>query len=242
MGKTLGKPIRRGLTPRLPPEPAAPPSGIPGVVAARALTDPITISVICPTLNRHDHHEALYKTFANQDYAAKDLWVIDDSPTTSPFFMKLGSSDPRVHYQRSPSRTSIGHTRNLLIQLCSGSVIAHFDDDDFYEPHYLSAMLGRMQHADADFVKLSVWNERNEKDGGRWQYDGHRKAQHDLWGWGFSYMYRRYVATRVSFPAISHAEDYAFVQSLWATGMKTELVRDGASWVQKRYSVHERRA
>jgi len=242
MGKTLSKPIQRSLTPRLPPAPSSPPSGVPGVVATRELQDPVTISVICPTLNRHNHHEALYRTFASQDHEAKDLWVIDDSTSPSPFFTKLGDSDPRVHYQRSQVRTSIGHTRNALIQACAGAVVAHFDDDDFYAPHYLSSMLERLRRADADFVKLCVWNERNEKDGGRWQYDGYRKAQHDLWGWGFSYVYRRYVATRVSFPAISHAEDYAFVQSLWAVGLKTEMVRDGADWVLKRYSEHERRA
>jgi glycosyltransferase involved in cell wall biosynthesis len=243
MGKTLQKPIQRGLSPRHAPAPrsAPAPAGLPNVVAARELPDPVTISVICPTFNRHGFHEALYRTFTSQDHPAKDLWVLDETSVPSPFFTALGDKDPSVHYLHA-QRTSIGHARNTLIQSCSGSVVAHFDDDDVYAPHYLSSMLDQLRRADADLVKLASWNERNEKNGDRWRYEGHRRPQRDLWGWGFSYMYRRYVTTRVSFPTISHAEDYQFVQSLWAQGLRTHLVRDGADWVEKRYSEHERRA
>src|SRR5208283_140358 len=125
------------------------------------------------------------------------------------------------------------HKRNILIEHARGDLVAHFDDDDAYGPQYLSSMLVRLaQHTDADFVKLGRWNERREWNGHRWTYDGRSTSYANMWGYGFSYVYRRWVASRVSFPHTNSGEDYSFVNGLWRAGMKTELVFDGPDWVE----------
>src|SRR5208282_2636555 len=131
----------------------------------------------------------------------RDMWVLDDSSEPSPFFCSLRDSDERVHYIHHNGRLSIGHKRNILIEHARGDLVAHFDDDDAYGPQYLSSMLVRLaQHTDADFVKLGRWNERREWNGHRWTYDGRSTSHANMWGYGFSYVYRRWVTSRVSFP------------------------------------------
>jgi len=205
---------------------------LPGISGSRGLPSPITVSVTCPTFNRHHRHEALYRSFEKQTYEHKDLWIIDDSGSESPFFQRLGQSDPRVHYIALPRdwRVSTGCKRNWLIEKSAGSVIAHFDDDDCYAPRYIASMVNRLVQEDADLVKLSAWHERRENGGRCWT---ERPGNHgDVWGWGFSYVYRRSVASRVHFPDIRSGEDYPFVLALQRVGMKAVLIGDGASWVE----------
>ena len=206
--------------------------GLPNAPPSRDLGSPPTVSIIVPTLNRHDKHEALYRYFQEQDYPERDMWVLDDSGEPSPFFCSLRDSDERLHYIHTTDRQSIGHKRNQLIAMAGGDVIAHFDDDDVYRPPYLSAMIDRLVRMDADFIKLGRWNERREWNNHRWTYEGKQNVNANLWGWGFSYVYRRWVSHRVSFPHINGGEDYSFVTGLWQAGMKTELVFDGADWLE----------
>ena len=201
-----------------------PSEGIEGLSAVRELPTPVSVSVICPTYNRHDRHEGLYTAFQTQDHPDKDLWILDDSPTPSPFFVhKLHNKDPRVNYIHRPERLTIGDKRNRLIAASAGSVVAHFDDDDWYAPTYLSSMVGALVQTNADFVKCSIWKERREKDNHRRTMDARQNRHANLWGYGFSYMYRRFACTRASFP-LNNNEDYAFLQALRAAGLKAELV------------------
>jgi len=189
------------------------------------------VSIIVPTYGRQDRHEALYRGFQHQDHPDRDMWILDDSPEPSPFFCSLRGSDERLHYIHQAERQTIGHKRNQLIDMARGDVVAHFDDDDVYNPQYLSSMIDRLVQLNADFVKLGCWNERREWDGRRWTYDA-RNAKPNLWGWGFSYVYRRWVCGHVSFPHTNTGEDYSFVNGLWRAGLRTELVHDGAHWVE----------
>ncbi|HSX26996.1 MAG TPA: glycosyltransferase [Chlamydiales bacterium] len=125
------------------------------------------ISVICPTYNRSDRHANLYAAFDQQTYENKELLVLDDSPEPSLFFTHL--KDPRVKYINLPERGTIGFKRNFLIGLASGELIAHFDDDDYYAPTYLTTMVNQL--GSADLVKLSRWLAWREIDGTFWEWD-----------------------------------------------------------------------
>src|ERR1700733_11401945 len=132
----------------------------------------MTISVICPTYNRPERHKNLYEVFNAQDYKEKELLVFDDSPESSPFFS--GLQDQRVKYTHIPSISSIatfsiGVKRNCLVQMASGDIVSHFDDDDYYGPAYLSTMKKLL--ADSDFVKLSKWLAWREADKTLWECD-----------------------------------------------------------------------
>jgi glycosyltransferase involved in cell wall biosynthesis len=227
VGKTLRGGVRRSHRPS---------SSLPlaqgglGIAAARTLTPPVSVSVICPTRNRPERHPGLYDVFQKQDYPDADLWVLDDSETPSSYLHYIAARDLRVHYVHSAFPLTIGAARNEMLRRCSGAVVAHFDDDDWYAPTYLSSMVKRLLDTDSDLVKLAAWTDRSDIDNTRFVYDARRKSDNNLWGWGFSYVYRRHVATRVSFHEQrvrgggNVCEDYPFVLGLRAAGMKTTLV------------------
>jgi glycosyltransferase involved in cell wall biosynthesis len=200
------------------------------IVANRDLPSPLTVSVVCPTYNRHAMHERLYSGFHEQDYPHKELWVLEDTHTISPFFSTC--TDPEVHYLHTSQKKTIGAKRNQAMRLATGAIIAHFDDDDVYAPNYLSSMIDALVRADADFVKLDRWNEHRLHDGHRRVYDARRQLHANMWGWGFSYVYRRFVGAHASFPNINSGEDYAFVLAVQAAGLRTAQVEGGVNWVE----------
>jgi hypothetical protein len=112
-------------------------------------------------MGRQDLHEALYATYARQQYAGPiELVVFDESSEPSPFFRAL--ADPTVRYFHQPAPpsdgvTHIGRARNILSRLAQGEVCVVLDDDDNYEPAYTTTLVDRMQRSGADIVHLSRW-------------------------------------------------------------------------------------
>ena len=140
-------------------------------------------------------------------------------------------------YFSSPTRLTIGAKRNALIQAARGDVIASYDDDDLYHPTHLSHVVEWLR--DHDFAKLSVFRMRREADGSEWRWDTTRcgedcyvvtgdgttlgpvPADKDqagcdsaLWGYGFSFCFRRAVAIAEPFADMSLGEDYEFAQRI----------------------------
>jgi glycosyltransferase involved in cell wall biosynthesis len=204
------------------------------------VTVPVRVSVLCPTFGRPERHEQLHRVFDRQLWQDRDLWILDDSPEPSTFFREL--HDRRVHYMHSAGRMTIGAKRNWLLACCRGDVIAHFDDDDWYAPTYLTTMVGALQEQKLDFVKLSIWNALSERDGSFWQVDTQKLLPNhfvvssdkspeetrisdadmaalpqevydgNLWGYGFSYVYRRAVGEAFPFLGVDFGEDFEFVK------------------------------
>ena len=142
--------------------------------------------------------------------------------------------------------------------MASGEIIAHFDDDDYYGPVYLSAMVKQL--GSADFVKLSSWLLWRESDGSLWEWDttslepsfsvsnNTRGAfcadpkkhpgfdymtwqEGNIWGFGFSFVYRKSAATECPFEEINWAEDYKFVVKLRTAKKKMIHVPDSGHMV-----------
>lgn len=201
------------------------------------------ISVISPTINRADRHSKLYSVFAHQTYEDKELYVLDDSREASPFFSSL--KDPRVHYTHDPSVIPLGVKRNILVNQAQGTLIAHFDDDDYYAPTYLETMVSLLKNG--DFVKLSRWLIWSELSGTLWEWDTRYSGgkffclepfssinnayfnstakeveewDENLWGFGFSYFYKKSLWKEVGFKEISMKEDALFLNEARVLGKK----------------------
>jgi glycosyltransferase involved in cell wall biosynthesis len=214
------------------------------------------ISIITPTYNREDRLPNLYNAFCSQTYENKELLVLDDSPQTSTFFSEL--KDPRVKYWHITSRMSVGGKRNWLIEKASGEIIAQFDDDDYYAPCYLAKMIETL--SDADFIKLSTWLIWRENDKTLWEWDTRKvdtihfqvtgnsqmivkidpkKIELDrqdnytknLWGYGFSYMFRKSLWQQAPFEDINFAEDYKFFEKAQSNGRKVLHIPDSQHMV-----------
>ncbi len=209
------------------------------------------ISVITPTFGRERFLPGLYRAFAAQTYADRELLIYDDGPTPSPFF--AGLDDRRVTYLHSPVRLTIGEKRNQLIERAGGDVVAFFDDDDHYEPGYLASMAAAL--GDADLVKLSGWFALSVPDDAFFFWDTaqnhplHYKVGEgaiafvtsgqfkpdfiakNVDGYGFSYLFRRSVFGAARFPAKSFGEDLAFVEALRAGGGQVRHLQDDTGLV-----------
>jgi hypothetical protein len=88
-----------------------------------------------PTRNRRRFMVQTLKLFEQQDYAQKELIVIDDGDDP---VVDLIPADARIRYVRVPERMSIGAKRNLAVSIARGDLICHWDDDDFFGCHRLS--------------------------------------------------------------------------------------------------------
>merc|ERR1712224_395425 len=49
---------------------------------------------------------------------------------------------------------TLGHKRNQLMQLASGEIIAHMDDDNIYCPGYVTALVGALRASRSQLARL----------------------------------------------------------------------------------------
>src|SRR5262249_21870958 len=80
-----------------------------------------------------------------QDYAERELVVVDSSQGESPY-----DGRPRVRVVRAPPGTGVPAKRNLALAAAQGEILTWFDDDDWQHPRKLSLLadaLGRRQVA-----------------------------------------------------------------------------------------------
>jgi len=93
--------------------------------------DPPLVSCIMPTADRPAFARRAVEYFKRQNYPRLELVIVDDGrePVDA-----LVAMDPRIRYVRLETRTNLGRKRNIACVAASGSIIAHWDDDDWYAP------------------------------------------------------------------------------------------------------------
>ncbi len=192
------------------------------------------VSVITPTLNRPGFLRSLSKCVLSQDVSDFEWLVLDDSDQPSKYM--LGLSDPRIKYEHIGERLTIGAKRNYLIGKSRANVIVQFDDDDIYQPAYLSNMMAAMNESGADVVKLFgfyVWNkpytqfgywDLTTTVGPHWVWstkppavvmltEQNNQGLHEIHlGYGFSFVFKKEVWERNCFPEINGNEDGKFLR------------------------------
>lgn len=198
------------------------------------------VSIITPSFGRHSLLEAQHRIVAAQTVADFEWLILDDSPEPSSYF--AGLNDPRIRYTHQPARMIVAAKRNWLCERSAAPVIAQFDDDDYYAPHYLATMLARLDQTKADITKLSAWfvYSAQLKRLGYWDTAntlglhftfGPEKSlqgfvnqtapenmKNNYLGYGFSYVFRRSAWEKAPFPPVEYASDYGFVADAIAKG------------------------
>src|SRR5205085_6482789 len=89
------------------------------------------VSCIMPTYNRRAFIPRALRCFFNQDYPNLELVVVDDG--AEPVSDML-PPDSRIRYFRLPQKQTVGAKRNYACGQAQGSIIVHWDDDDWYAP------------------------------------------------------------------------------------------------------------
>jgi glycosyltransferase involved in cell wall biosynthesis len=192
----------------------------------------------------------LYECFLNQTYPHKELLILDDTPEPSVFFKNL--KDDRVRYIHAWKRLTIGEKRNQLLDQAKGELIAHFDDDDFYAPGYLDFMIKALGK-DHAFIKLSGWFGFSKDHNVFTYWDttylsslhfvvqvnqplsilnakerlGPDHIDSALWGFGFSYVYKRSLYPDISFDSKDNTEeDFHFFEKVRNAGFSCKIIPD----------------
>lgn len=191
------------------------------------------VSLITPTFDRHKFLPHAAKFVLAQSVSDFEWLVLDDSTAPSEFMQSL--SDPRVIYEHTSTKRTTGSKRNYLIQRAKGDVMALIDDDDYYGPNYLAAMLSAMEENEADIVKFfgfflyhtlhktfGFWD-LNVKVGPHWDWSGTSQGMIMLseqnnpsfkdnhLGYGFSYVFKKKVWQKVPFPDMDWNGDTMFM-------------------------------
>ena len=192
------------------------------------------VSIVTPTCEREAFLRSLYSCVLSQDWPNIEWLISDDSAQPSPFFRR--QRDARISYRHSLKVQTVGAKRNDLVHRAAGQYIAHFDDDDYYSPNYVSRMISFLTENSAELIKLSgfyIFDQRYQKFF-YWNQDEDPGAQYVCWpgrplrsrdataktreraeshrlGYGFSYVYSRHVWETVKFPDVSFSEDLLFM-------------------------------
>jgi glycosyltransferase involved in cell wall biosynthesis len=98
------------------------------------------MSCLCVTEDRPAFLPWLAWNYRKQDYAARELIVVDSSSRAS-----TALDDPSVTVLHCPPRTNVASKRNLAVEAARGTFITWFDDDDWQHPRKLSILAGALE-------------------------------------------------------------------------------------------------
>ncbi len=182
------------------------------------------ITCIMPTRGRPEFVRQAITYFERQDYPNRELIVVDDDVGDVPV------ADPSVRFVRVPPGTHIGAKRNRACELATGSVIAHWDDDDWYGPRRLSAQVEPLLSGQADIVGLDTGVLFDLQNWRFWRCtpELHRRLfVCDVHGG--TLLYRRQVWERLAhYPNVSLAEDAVLLREATRRGARLrKLANDG---------------
>ena len=185
------------------------------------------VSCIMPTRNRRLFAGQAIKYFLRQDYPAKELIVVDDGEDA---VGDLVPADGRIRYVRLDRGASVGEKRNIAVRAAAGPLIAHWDDDDWYGPAYLSTAVTRWMACDrrdtlCGMSSYLVWvagdpQVRLSRTGGVV---------------GATFLYARSLWERSPYRDVATAEDYFFLQD---AGPELVRIDDPDLFVVVRHGSH----
>jgi glycosyltransferase involved in cell wall biosynthesis len=207
------------------------------------------VSIITPTFNRHDLLKAQHVHLRAQSEQNFEWLILDDGPVPSAYFVQLSDSRIRYHHLPGP-KMLVSAKRNWLCERAAAPVIAQFDDDDYYAPGYLAAMLARLAAGGADITKLSAWfvYSAQLKRLGYWDSASTLglhftfgpepvlnaffnqtppdNMKNNYAGYGFSYVFKKTMWQTAPFPHVEYASDYGFVAAALAKGCRLDHFAD----------------
>jgi Glycosyl transferase family 2 len=134
------------------------------------------------------------------------LLVVDDGADS---IGDLIPADERIRLIRLLRRASVGAKRNLACEQASGTLIAHWDDDDWHALHRLRYQVDHLLSSGAAICGLKDLLFLDIRTGKAWQYN--YPAGQRPWLSGDSLVYTRAFWAANRFPDIDVGEDSRFV-------------------------------
>jgi len=126
---------------------------------------PQSVTLITPTGDRQDSFKLCEQWMRQQSYTGPIQWIVVDDGV-KPTAVTMGQ-----HYIREAPMSGHSLCRNLrsAIPHVTGEIVFVIEDDDYYHPHYLSTMAGRLRHADVVgefgakyyYIRHAKWRHRH---------------------------------------------------------------------------------
>lgn len=164
------------------------------------------VTCIMPTADRRAWVPRAIACFQRQDYANRELLVLDDGLDR---IADLIPPDPRIRYVALEGHMVIGEKRNRACELARGELIAHWDDDDWHAPHRLTYQVGELErHAAAICGPDKVlYFDPSARRAWLYEYPTSRRR----WVAGNAMCYRREHWREHPFEAVPVGEDSRFI-------------------------------
>jgi glycosyltransferase involved in cell wall biosynthesis/ubiquinone/menaquinone biosynthesis C-methylase UbiE len=144
--------------------------------------------------------------FLRQDYANRELVIVDDGPES---LADIIPDDPQIRYVRLNGRRTLGVKRNLCVKEARGDLIMHWDDDDWFSSRRITYQVNELLSAGAEICGLRqmIFYELATGRSFLYQYPPGQRA----WLAGGSLLYTKEFWRRSPFPDVQVASDTRFV-------------------------------
>ncbi|ADW69479.1 glycosyltransferase [Granulicella tundricola] len=162
-------------------------------------------SCIMPTAERRAFVPRAIAHFLAQDYAPRELIVIDDGTDS---IRDLIPNDERIRYVRLSAKSTIGAKRNHACRLAAGPYILHWDDDDWYPSDRIRRQVAALQLPDVEACGSSELYYFEPKTEMAYRYH-YRGGDSPVWFGGLAYL--RSAWERHPFDDLQMGEDVRFL-------------------------------
>ncbi len=178
-----------------------------------------------PTYNRRRFIPHAINYFLRQDYENKELIIIDDGTDNIRDLIPINSS---IHYYLLENKITLGAKLNMACEYANGSVIANWDDDDWYAPWRLNYQVNALKNDSIQVCGINtlLYFDIDKKTGFKYVYPPNQK----VWLLGSSLCFKKELWKKNKFANINVGMDGLFV---WATPKQQVKVLDNFT-----FSVH----
>jgi glycosyltransferase involved in cell wall biosynthesis len=193
------------------------------------------VSCLMPTRDRERFVPQAVDYFLRQSYPARELVVLDDGRTP---IGHLLPDLPAVRYHRIERPMVLGTKRNLAVELAQGSVLAHWDDDDWYAVDRLRHQVDRLRETGASVCGAATLPFYDPVRRRAWRYTW--PAGRRPWLAGTSLMFERELWQRHRFGDLPTGEDTRFVWGVPARSVTAVAEPDVVALVHDTNTVAKR--
>jgi glycosyltransferase involved in cell wall biosynthesis len=173
------------------------------------------VSCIMPTANRRAFVPQAIRCFQRQNYAKRELIVLDDG---SEPVEDLVPRDSSITYLRLSGRRTLGAKRNMACDMARGDVIVHWDDDDWMAEwriaYQVAALANRPQPSACGLSSIYFCHRRGDR---AWLYV--YPAAERPWIAGGTLCYPKSLWRQHRFQEIDDGEDTRFIFSIPASAI-----------------------
>jgi O-antigen biosynthesis protein len=183
-----------------------------------------------PTADRRGFVPAAIRLFLDQDYANKELLIVDDGTDRVEDIVPKHS---KIRYIGLPDRQRLGSKRNVACEAARGDIILHWDDDDWHAPWRVSYQVEALVTGNLDLCGLDRAFFVDGEARQAWEYVHPRSSV--PWVCGATLCYRKAFWNSHRFADVAVGEDSRFVFS--NRGARITVLEDNWFFVAR---IHDR--